>query len=315
MVSRFSLARWVSSVACFLRRLFWLPFVKARLARALQRQSSAEPSGILPTGLSESIPTAPPPLPQTLPMPAAPVETSPMATLSKLSFTSSAGRPVQYTVRPGDLMAMYRAVNHEGRPHRAVAWTLLQRFAHLYGMDAYPTLQSLVQAYVQPINPRWFPDGDLHLRELGRLERTGAAQARIDDERARARRRVRYASEPLSAISSRALAAVDSILSGLDSHSPVARAVHYRASVAPAGATDAQAQAAAEAFARAREGWFSVNAAVGYKRGVNVFFGVGRSARRAADWLRVSGGLQPFAPAALTLGFGGVLLLAAKALS
>lgn len=67
-----------------------------------------------------------------------------------------------------DLLWLSRAVEAEGAPQALVAQTLLNRWAWLHDVmpHAYPTLASLVRAYAQPVNPRWFVTGDRHLEAV-----------------------------------------------------------------------------------------------------------------------------------------------------
>lgn len=61
-----------------------------------------------------------------------------------------------------DLVWLSRAVEAEGEPRHLVAQTLVNRWAWLHDVmpHAYPALASLVRAYAQPVNPRWFVTGD-----------------------------------------------------------------------------------------------------------------------------------------------------------
>jgi hypothetical protein len=62
-----------------------------------------------------------------------------------------------------DLLWLARAVEAEGEPRVLVAQTLVNRWAWLLDQHPglFPRLQDLVRAYAQPVNPRWFPGGDL----------------------------------------------------------------------------------------------------------------------------------------------------------
>lgn len=66
-----------------------------------------------------------------------------------------------------DVQWLLRAVEREGEPVRDVAHVLVNLFmyrrAHGQGGSS---LASLVRAYAQPVNPRWFPDGDKHLERV-----------------------------------------------------------------------------------------------------------------------------------------------------
>lgn len=78
-----------------------------------------------------------------------------------------------------DRLWLLRAVEAEGAPRTLVAQTLVNRFAWLWDTTPgkYLTLTQLVQAYSQPVNPRWFPGGTLFEQSLGKLtpeQRPGA---------------------------------------------------------------------------------------------------------------------------------------------
>lgn len=92
-------------------------------------------------------------------------------------------------VTKDDALWLARAVEAEGEPRRLVAQTLVNRWAWLadYAPGKYPTLTSLVRAYAQPVNPRWFPDGDLF---ASRMLGVAAVKQRAEIEKARVRRDV-----------------------------------------------------------------------------------------------------------------------------
>lgn len=178
-------------------------------------------------------------------------------------------RPFEYSATDADALTLARAVAREGRPYDAVAWTLVQRFAWLW--PKYPTLAELVRAYAQPVNPRWFPDGDLHQRKIERLRRAGNAAGIVDEER-RAANRVQYASRPWEELPESArLAALDAIEA--EGESPVPGAVHFRASAAPKGASKKQGFERAQRYAAGRADLADViRLPEGYGQGVNWFF-------------------------------------------
>lgn len=72
-----------------------------------------------------------------------------------LSFAGHTYRPTE-----ADRLALSRAVTWEGPDHDQVAQTLVNGFCQAYSMDHEHSLEHHVQAYAQPINPRWFPEGD-----------------------------------------------------------------------------------------------------------------------------------------------------------
>ncbi len=173
----------------------------------------------------------------------------------------------EYDATNADALELARAVAREGAPRDAVAWALVQRFAFLY--PKYPTLAKFVQAYSQPINPRWFPDGDKHKARMRQLEGNEDRQA---DELRRARNRVSYAKVTWDELASSAkTAALEAIEA--EGESPVPGAVHFRASMAPKGATKRQAFQRAERYAGGRADLVEVvRIPQGYGPGVNWFF-------------------------------------------
>lgn len=77
------------------------------------------------------------------------------------------GAEVSYAPSADDELWLRRAVAGEGRVEAQVAQVLVNRFAYLLGTAVrtdgapfYPTLAEFVQAYAQPINPRWMRGGD-----------------------------------------------------------------------------------------------------------------------------------------------------------
>ena len=85
--------------------------------------------------------------------------------------------PGEYEVTPEDRLWLLRAVEVEGKPREMVARALVNLFAltRSKGSSAYGTLASLVRAYAQPVNPRWFQQGDLYLAALAKAPNATAA--------------------------------------------------------------------------------------------------------------------------------------------
>lgn len=169
-----------------------------------------------------------------------------------------------YTPTARDHHVLALAVANEGAPRESVAATLVQRFAWLW--PTYRTVASLVEAYSQPVNPRWRSDGDLHLAHLAQL--TGAAR---EDEIRRAHRRDRIASMRPGPVP-RGIAA-----RALSGQLALPGAVHFRAprGVGPeAHADDAK-----------RRKLVPIAVPEGYSRSVNWFYGV-----RGSDGFRVEPG-------------------------
>jgi len=184
------------------------------------------------------------------------------------------GAAHRYTLTPWDIETLARAVAREGAPAREVAWALIQRFAQVHGRG-FSTLGKLVQAYAQPINPRWFLDGDKHLAEIARLQTADLTEtekaSRIADENARARRRKGYARAPWESLPEETRRMVLELVAG-DVPSLHPSVVHYRASKAPSGATPDAAKAAAREFASHRGDLEVADVGAGFGRGVNWFF-------------------------------------------
>ena len=105
------------------------------------------------------------------------------------NIVSPKGRVLHWT--DGDALWLRRAVEREGEPKALVAQALVNRWAMLQDRPAgasYPTLTSFVRAYAQPVNPRWFPAGDLHQAQLEAHAPRGAAHRADMIARAEARR-------------------------------------------------------------------------------------------------------------------------------
>lgn len=136
---------------------------------------------------------------------------------------SKGGTSTPYTLTVDDYTDLARAVEREGPPQLAVAWCLLQRFGLLYPL--YPNLSKFVKAYAQPINPQWFSNGASHLAEVKRLKDSTL----IARENTQASQREGWAKTPLTSISAKTLAVVDSVFAGAPS--PVPLASHYAAPI------------------------------------------------------------------------------------
>lgn len=149
----------------------------------------------------------------------------------------------EYVLSNEDYLALLRAVEFEGEPRDAVAWTLLQRFAFIY--PQYDSLAKFIQAYAQPINPRWYPTGDLHKARFAVLAKAKRVQE-AEDELKRAARRVQYGNTPIEKISRATRDVVDPIFLG--GASPVQGAVHYRAPTVDTKSAD-EAREARQKFA------------------------------------------------------------------
>ena len=173
-----------------------------------------------------------------------------------------------YEVSDTDRVWLARSLWREGAPRTAVGHTLLQRFASLH--PRYSTLTRFLRAYVQPINPQWFPTGYKHKRKVARLKKAGKHD-RAADEIERARRRIGYARTPWEKIPQRYRELTDRLIAGAVPN-PVPTAEHFSVSLATPGATHAQAKAEAEAYAKKRGLGPPVPVPGGFGRGQNWFF-------------------------------------------
>lgn len=107
---------------------------------------------------------------------------TPTITESVLAFAGC-----RYSVTPDDVLWFARAVEAEGLDDgkvlddRRVAQTLVNCFCLVASTHRNYSLTTFVRAYAQPVNPRWFPDGDLHKLWAGRGKDTSANARRRRD--------------------------------------------------------------------------------------------------------------------------------------
>lgn len=75
-----------------------------------------------------------------------------------------------YEVTPDDELWLLRAVEAEGAPRADVAATLVNKFVWRRARTPFRgTLAEHVRQYSQPVNPRWFPEGDKYAESVARL--------------------------------------------------------------------------------------------------------------------------------------------------
>lgn len=91
---------------------------------------------------------------------------------------SRTSRPYEPTAE--DRLWLSRAVAAEGAPQADVARTLVNLFMLQRAKGSDQTLTKLVRAYAQPVNPRWYPDGDLYLATARTEVERRASQRRRD---------------------------------------------------------------------------------------------------------------------------------------
>jgi hypothetical protein len=187
-----------------------------------------------------------------------------------------------YVLTVTDYTDLARAVEREGPPKAAVAWTLLQRFGLLYPL--YKDLSTFVKAYAQPINPQWFSTGARHLAENQRLK----DPLLVARENTAASQREGWAKTPLTKISADTLLVLDRIFAG-KTRSPLPLASHYAAPITRKSITEARKAQADFAAKRGytvyptsdilNDNWFYGEAAMS---GVRVRTGVPASIAKAA---------------------------------
>lgn len=89
------------------------------------------------------------------------------------SITTSGG--FAYTLSPEDKLWAARMISGEGGSPAAVLWTMAARFAMARGTS----FATFIRSYSQPINPRWYRDGEF-CREGGRFHGTDScAETRL----------------------------------------------------------------------------------------------------------------------------------------
>jgi len=95
----------------------------------------------------------------------------------------------RYQVTADDTLWLQRAVNEEAKSdddRYRVAQTLVNGFAAIKAYGRGGTLAGYVRAYAQPINPRWFENGDLFQAEIAHPKYSAEDRA-VLRERARKR--------------------------------------------------------------------------------------------------------------------------------
>lgn len=198
-----------------------------------------------------------------------PSRVAPRRALPLLTWVAN-DKPYSYTVTPTDREWFIRCLWREGKPQETVGHVLLQRFALLRSQGAkYATLTDFLRAYCQPVNPRWFPNGDKSKAFVRRATARGDTAA-ADKERDRAAQRVKYASTPISAIRDEFVNLADEILYGR-SRSLYPTATDFTMSFAAGDDTEPEARKKAKAFA-AQRGLVHVPIQEGHKPGINWFF-------------------------------------------
>lgn len=202
-------------------------------------------------------------------MPLKPLKSA--VSLPILEWINASGQH-RYQITPEDRLTLIRSVWREGKPQTAVAFTLLQRFTHIY--PKYKSLSAFVTAYSQPINPRWFPTGDKHLAAIKALQAKKQNQNvrdAIAKLEARAKRRPVFAKTTEIKIPIGIRYLVDNILYGRV-QSPVPTATHFSASQATS--SDSPQTAKTKALNYAKRGNFGgvVPIKSGFGPDVNWFF-------------------------------------------
>lgn len=92
----------------------------------------------------------------------------------------SANGAQPYEPTADDRLWLSRAVSAEGAPYDGVARALVNLFMLQRSKGNRQTLATLVRAYAQPVNPRWFENGDLFLAHARTPLEVAQARARKD---------------------------------------------------------------------------------------------------------------------------------------
>lgn len=71
-----------------------------------------------------------------------------------------------YAPTAEDRLWLLRATQAEGSPVDTIPRVLINRFMKLRAGGNKQTLTTFVRAYSQPVNPRWFPQGDLFKKNV-----------------------------------------------------------------------------------------------------------------------------------------------------
>lgn len=182
-----------------------------------------------------------------------------------------ADKAYEYALTETDVLDLTRSAWREGEPVAGVIHTLIQRYVATYPNKAWPSLSLFLRDYVQPINPRWFINGDLHIAYANRLK---GAEKDAAIERAKAREQ--YAKTPLNKIPARHRQLVQAVLAG-SLESPEPQAQHFAASTAKATDTPEQAKKKADSFGLNRKLGPALDLGVGFGPRVNWFYKGSRS--------------------------------------
>jgi hypothetical protein len=101
-----------------------------------------------------------------------------------------------YTVTSDDALWLARAVEAEGPVQAQVAATLISGFAFARSRGFTKPLATFVRAYAQPVNPRWYHDGDLYLASIAAMSDSQKAAALKDAQRRESVHSMRIAFTP-----------------------------------------------------------------------------------------------------------------------
>lgn len=146
---------------------------------------------------------------------AVPAVTGAFADLALPTIATSDGS-FSYDVTPHDLLMLARSVRREGKSDLAeIAWTYAQRL--VLARRAFDSLAGLITAYSQPVNPKWFPDGQF-CRPGAQYHGTASCRD--------APNRPGYASIPWDSIESSVRLGVARWAAGLTPN-PVPKSVHF----------------------------------------------------------------------------------------
>lgn len=179
---------------------------------------------------------------------------------------SKDGKDNEYILTETDVLDLARSAWREGEPVAGVVHTLIQRYIATYPRKQWPSLSLFLRDYVQPINPRWFTTGDLHIAYANRLKGEDKERA---EERAKAREQ--YAKTPLNKIPVRYRQIVQDVLNGTIK-TPNPHAQHFAASTAKSTETPEQQKKRADSFGLHRKLGPALDMGVGFGPKVNWFY-------------------------------------------
>lgn len=165
-----------------------------------------------------------------------------MRTTNYILNIKKGDKTYKYKFTKEDILNLLRSVHKEGKQELAVAYSLVTRFALLYP-STFSNFSTFLKAYVQPISPKWFPNGNKF------LERYGEHPTPLELEKAQ--ERIKNSKLTISQIPSYEIELIAEFLSGKTTN-PVKTAVHYVTSQADNNDDELMAREKQVEFAKSR---------------------------------------------------------------